>query len=653
MSEIDDHVKSVEDAIALSEKAIADLHQDLREKEDRLRQAFADAMQHIQSSAIDFEKLDDFINDWAKRPYAIIPRKQREWLLVVPKIFKLHFGWFEREDGPYNIFVVNPYFDLIQPIPPQLKEELDLSRPFDGILVDQGQLIISRPDKDPMKKVQKHYARYLVKRPTDDQSISVKKGQEFNLISALIRDGILPFVPKPVASEDLHTIERHCKFKLRDYQQRDFDRFLELGACGIFYPMGMGKTVMGLEAMSRLKGKKLVLVPTATLREQWNEKIRNHTDLDVSEYSVRVYHKNYIPRLMREDWTLVVYDEMHRLPANTFLQLATLHTKYRLNLTATPFREDGRIDLVWALSGMPLGVDWTYFLERGLIVQPEITVCIDTDIRTKTNRCDELLAEKGKTIIFCDSLSLGETLSSRYKIPFVHGGTPAKDRIQMIRDSEQIIVSRVGDLGISIEDLERVIEFDFLYGSRSQELQRLGRLFHADYKGTHCVLMTVDQYIRYRKRLYGIYEKGFKVKIVRGPGVPTDLSVVDRGRARSARIQDLKPPARQAARERAPSRKVQAPAEDTSQFPMFDERRKLNGELILEILGSDYVVSRSGVEIKTIRAILDHNHIKYKAWYTVRDLIKRLYDSFDIAGRTIGRSRIYFLPPSKNQEAVD
>jgi hypothetical protein len=282
----------VEDAIALSEKAIAGLHQDLREKEDRLRQAFADAMQHIQSSAIDFEKLDDFINDWAKRPYAIIPRKQREWLLVVPKIFKLHFGWFEREDGPYNIFVVNPYFDLIQPIPPQLKEELDLSRPFDGILVDQGQLIISRPDKDPMKKVQKHYARYLVKRPTDDQSISVKKGQEFNLISALIRDGILPFVPKPVASEDLHTIERHCTFKLRDYQQRDFDRFLELGACGIFYPMGMGKTVMGLEAMSRLKGKKLVLVPTATLREQWLEKVKEYTDLDASEYSVMVYHKN-------------------------------------------------------------------------------------------------------------------------------------------------------------------------------------------------------------------------------------------------------------------------------------------------------------------------------------------------------------------------
>jgi len=188
-----------------------------------------------------------------------------------------------------------------------------------------------------------------------------------------------------------------------------------------------------------------------------------------------------------------------------------------------------------------------------------------------------------------------------------------------------------------------VIEFDFLYGSRSQELQRLGRLFHADYKGTHCILMTVDQYIRYRKRLYGIYEKGFKVKIVRGPEVPADLSVVDRRRARSTRVQDLRLPARPAAQGRAPSRKVQAPAEDTSQFPPLDERLPLNKALIFEILGSDYVTSRGGVEIKTIRAILDYNHIKYKAWYTVRDLVTKLYKDFDIAGRTIGRSRIYFL----------
>ena len=649
MNSIDERMRSVEESIALSERAIAQLQQDLREKEERLRQAFAEAMQYIESSTIDLDELDPFISEWTKRPYAIIPRKEREWLLIVPKCFKLHFGWFEREEGAYNVFVVNPYFDLIQPIPPQLKEELDLSRPFDGILVDQGKLIIKRPDRDPIKKVQKHYQRYLAQKPIDDRTLRVKKGQEFNLIAALIRDGILPFVPRPVSSEDIQ--DRHCRFTLRDYQQRDFDRFLELGACGIFYPMGMGKTVMGLEAMCQLKGRKLVLVPSVMLREQWLENIRENTDLKPDEYLVQVYHKNYVPKLMREEWTLVIYDECHRLPANTFLQLSTLHTKYRLNLTATPFREDGRIDLVWALSGMPLGVDWTYFLERGLIIQPEIVVFIESDIRAKTERCDELLAREGKTIIFCDSLDLGRRLSKRYQIPFIHGSTPAKDRMATIRKSEQVIVSRVGDMGISVSDLERVIEFDFLYGSRSQEMQRMGRLFHGAYKGEHNVLMTVEQYIRHRKRLYGVYEKGFKVNIVRGPGVPADLSIHDRGRARSARVQDLRPFAHRPSREREPSRKSQVPAEDTSQFPPLDERRDLDKELILEILSSDYVVNQGGVEIKTIRAILDHSHIKYRAWYTIRDLVKRMYDAYDIAGRTIGRSRIYFLPQNKTQEA--
>jgi superfamily II DNA or RNA helicase len=355
---------------------------------------------------------------------------------------------------------------------------------------------------------------------------------------------------------------------------------------------------------------------------------------------------------MKEEWALVIYDEMHRLPANTFLELATLRTRYRLNLTATPFREDGRIDLVWALSGMPLGVDWTYFIEKGLIIQPEITVYVDVDLKAKTIRCDELLAAEGKTLIFCDSLKLGETLSSRYRIPFIHGSTPAKDRMKTIRASNQVIVSRVGDLGISIQDLERVIEFDFLFGSRSQELQRLGRLFHADYKGQHNILMTVDQYLKHRKRLYGVYEKGFKVKIVRGPGVPADLSTMDHRAPRRTRPLDLKPSGRSSTVQTSRSRKPKPTSDDTSEFPVFDERRKFDKDLILEILGSDYVVSRGGVELKTIRAILDFNHIKYGEWYTVRNLIRRLYDSFDIAGRTIGRTRVYFLSkqPGGNSE---
>jgi DNA excision repair protein ERCC-3 len=71
----------------------------------------------------------------------------------------------------------------------------------------------------------------------------------------------------------------------------------------------------------------------------------------------------------------------------------------------------------------------------------------------------------------------------------------------------------VGDEGISLGKLERVIEADFLFGSRRQELQRLGRLFHSEFKGEHHIIMTEEEYSLYKKRLYGVLEKGFEINI--------------------------------------------------------------------------------------------------------------------------------------------
>ncbi len=76
------------------------------------------------------------------------------------------------------------------------------------------------------------------------------------------------------------------------------------------------------------------------------------------------------------------------------------------------------------------------------------------------------------------------------------------------------MVSRVGDEGISLPDIRRVIEVDFLYGSRRQEAQRMGRLFHGKEPGEHIILMTERELESYEKRLYSIYEKGWHIKIV-------------------------------------------------------------------------------------------------------------------------------------------
>jgi hypothetical protein len=257
---------------------------------------------------------------------------------------------------------------------------------------------------------------------------------------------------------------------------------------------------------------------------------------------------------------------------------------------------------------------------------------------------DEVIDERKKTLIFCDSLELGESLAKRHSIPFISGGTAGNERLDMIRNNEKIVISRVGDLGVSVADLKRVIEFDFLYGSRSQELQRLGRLFHSEYKGEHVVLMTTDEYVRHKKRLFGVYEKGFEIDVVRGEGVPTNLSdlalstpsdVVSSGRARTQRIIETKLP--------VPKPVVAKPEFDPSKFPLLDERRKLDRDLIKAILGSPFCVEQKGIPIKAIRAVLNHNHIKYTNYNQVMHLVNSMFESFEIGGRTRGKDRIYFL----------
>lgn len=203
----------------------------------------------------------------------------------------------------------------------------------------------------------------------------------------------------------------------------------------------------------------------------------------------------------------------HHLPANTFSRLSTIRAKYRLGLSATPYREDGRTDYIFALTGFPVGLDWETLIKLGVIKKPDIRLYILKDRRAKVEKLEEILVDKKKTIIFCDSIKFGNALSKRFEIPFVSG--ESKKRLEVIEDVETCIVSRVGDEGLSIGDIERIIEIDFLFGSRRQEGQRMGRLFHGQKKGEHVILMSQREFENYSKRLYSIYEKGFRIQIIR------------------------------------------------------------------------------------------------------------------------------------------
>ena len=144
--------------------------------------------------------------------------------------------------------------------------------------------------------------------------------------------------------------------------------------------------------------------------------------------------------------------------------------------------------------------------------EPAVKLYLVRNEREKLRKLEELVRYPLKTIIFCDWIELGRKISRRLGVPFVHGAT--KERKKILEENPVVVVSRVGDEGVSVRDLERVIEVAFLYGSRMQEAQRFGRLLHSSRETEHIIIMTHEEYDKYGKRLHSIIEKGFKIQLL-------------------------------------------------------------------------------------------------------------------------------------------
>jgi len=363
--------------------------------------------------------------------------------------------------------------------------------------------------EESREEVWRRYRRFLSRRE-GAAAARIKRGYEFKLIAQIIEDGSLPFAPSPVDPSDLR--EPATDIVLRDYQMDAWRKFLEYGAIGVFYPFGTGKSFLGVYACAAVKGPKLVVVPTRTLKEQWSEYLRDHTSVS-DEVQVETYRA--FNRIRGNEYVLTVFDEVQHLPANQFIRLATVRTKYRIGFSGSPYREDGRVNYIIALTGFPVGLSWEKFFELGIIRKPSVTLFIVGSVSAKLAKLRDLLSrDLGKTIVFCDGIALGKRIARMFGLTFVYGSTV--DRLSKIRENDVVVVSRVGDEGISIPDVDSLIEVDFLFGSRMQESQRVGRLLHSQSRVTnHYILMTEEEYDRYSKRLYALYERGFRIDVVR------------------------------------------------------------------------------------------------------------------------------------------
>ena len=448
---------------------------------------------------------DKFIS-FFRKPYYLLQKGKNNALVFVPKFIKgFQVGWLTAESENYYVYEIDRYSSLLGDIPKDILEQVEIERRFKSVVVKDDKVLFSPDDKFIQSEVKG--LRYWAEKESEGV-LKIRRGHVFDVIAEIIEAGGLPFIPTKVADNDIR--EASSTIKLRNYQEEAVNKFLQYGAVGVFYPTGAGKSFIAMHLCDIIKGKKIIIVPTRTLLEQWHNYIEQNIPSRKEEIKLITY-QGY-KHLENEEYSIAIFDECQFLPADTFSRLATINTKYRLGISASPHREDKRENYIFALTGFPVGLNWQKYMDTVKREYHPINVHLVKSEPSKVNKISELLDSR-KTIIFSDHLELGERIAKVYGLPFISGKT--ENRLETIGDNNAIVLSRVGDLGISIKDLQHIIEVDFLYGSRQQELQRTGRLMHSEADDLeHDIIMTEGEYEKFSKRLWALQEKGFTIKMM-------------------------------------------------------------------------------------------------------------------------------------------
>jgi len=347
---------------------------------------------------------------------------------------------------------------------------------------------------------------------------------------------------------------------LRDYQGEWVTRFLDRKSGILVGPPGSGKTVTALGIMAAIEGETLVLVPGRELASQWRDVILSHTDLaaeQVGEYhggekrirpvTVATYQTAGMDRHRHlfddRKWGLIVYDEVHHIPAPIHRRSADLQAKHRLGLGATPIREDDKQEEIFTLVGPPIGTNWSALFEAGYVAEPEIEIRLVPwaddaqaeayqDARGHARR--QAAAEnpaKGaeirailrdhpgsKALVFVEYIEQGDRLAEELGAPFVSGEMPHARRRKHFDEfrngpRDVLVVSRVGDEGIDLPEAEIAIDASGLGGSRRQGAQRAGRTMRPVGKARMYVLATrgTEEEDFARQRTRHLQGKGIRV----------------------------------------------------------------------------------------------------------------------------------------------
>ena len=419
----------------------------------------------------------------------------------------------------------------------------------------------------------------LVGNRLDAENVLVHPSERGNLKQVLLKLGWPAEDLAGYVNGEKHpiTLDTDGGWVLRPYQSEAVDNFWHGGSGVVVLPCGAGKTIVGAAAMAKSGTTTLILVTNTVSARQWRDELLARTSLteeEIGEYSGSVKEIRpvtiatyqvmttkrkgvfaHLDLFDARDWGLIVYDEVHLLPAPIFRMTANLQARRRLGLTATLVREDGRENDVFSLIG-PKRFDapWKEIEAQGYIAPAEcieVRVSLDDDERMtyavaepeeryRLAACthhkidvvrDLVAAHPGQpTLVIGQYIDQLDELAAALDAPVIKGETPVKERQRLFdafRSGEVglLVVSKVANFSIDLPSAEVAIQVSGSFGSRQEEAQRLGRLLRPKSEGKTAHFYTIvsrdtvdAEFAQNRQRF--LAEQGYAYRIVDAEDLP-------------------------------------------------------------------------------------------------------------------------------------
>ena len=434
-------------------------------------------------------------------------------------------------------------------------------------------LVLHATDRPVLEEVLRHKKiQPMLGERLDPDTVLVHASERGHLKQQLLKIGWPAEDLAGYVDGEAHPIAlREEGWSMRPYQRHAVEGFWHGGSGVVVLPCGAGKTIVGAGAMAAASATTLILVTNTVAARQWKDELLRRTSLtenEIGEYSgtrkeirpvtIATYQVLSVRRkgvyahlelLDARDWGLVVYDEVHLLPAPIFRMTADLQARRRLGLTATLVREDGREADVFSLIG-PKRFDapWKDIEAQGYIapadcVEVRVTLpeaermvyaIAEPDERYRLASCTpskervvQTLVDRHTgepTLVIGQYLDQLDTLAGRLDAPLITGETPVAQRQKLFAgfragEIPLLVVSKVANFSIDLPEASVAIQVSGTFGSRQEEAQRLGRLLRpkGDGRTAHFYSVvsrdTVDaDFAAHRQRF--LAEQGYAYRIV-------------------------------------------------------------------------------------------------------------------------------------------